>query len=286
MTAANKQHCDAAVSTLLDQSVEKRISYIYEDWHINLPNAVALSKRIKELARHPSRIRPKSMLVLAHSGMGKTYISQDVLSDFPVAKNEQYGTTCRPVLYCEVEPATTVQKLLCTIAAAADIPVHTIEARNLQAHVANQLRAANLRLIMVDEIQSLLHVPRTVAQNCCDLLKWLSNVTRRPVVAMGTPDAVELFNRDRQLSSRFRRQDLPRWGVGPELQAFVRTILMQLPLRSPWDPKLLKQDALIRLVELTEGTTGSIIELFKEAAVASLMDGREGLNSEDLFPMG
>ena len=280
------QYNDPAIAKFLEGPSEERIAFLAADWKFDLPASRLLETKLLRLIDYPDRDRPRCMLVLGYSGMGKTHVARQVRNFHPSNQNDPKGIVERPVLYFQVEPKPTVYGILCAAAEAADIPVRNVEQRNLHSHIKHQLEALELRMVIVDEVQTLLNVKPHVAQPCCDLLKWFGNITRRPVVALGTPDAVSLFNRDPQLKSRFRRFELPRWELSTELQQFVKAILMRLPLKLPWDPKLLEEEGLRQILKYSDRTTGGILDCLKEAAIDAIFDGRESITVKDLQSMG
>lgn len=76
------------------------------------------------------------------------------------------------------------------------------------------------------------------------------------------------------------------WQLGGAFQSFVKTILMQLPMKEPWDERLLSEAGLQGILEFTDGITGEVIQSIKGGAVDALKAGRESIRLEDVMSVG
>lgn len=276
------EHVVEAVRPWLSEPVEKRISLAEQDRWFEVSTVGPVLRMAQRLVHQPDRLRPRCMLVAARSGMGKTALVHELIRRFPLKQDGKNGVTAIPVLHCELEPPAHPNKLYAAVGNALGLPLDTVQPKDVPSIIKLQLKEFDVRAIAIDELGLLAHSNIKVARDCCNILKWLGNVTQRPIIGLGTPEIVPIFSRDTQLSSRFRRWEIPIWTIGTALQSFVKTQLMHLPLREPWEPEILERPGLSLLVKNSDGTTNGIVEILRNAAVDILSEGRERLCLEDI----
>lgn len=135
------------------------------------------------------------------------------------------------------------------------------------------LREIGTRMLMIDEINSVLVGSARQQRQFLQLLRFLSNELQVAIVCAGVPEARFALRSDPQLRSRVADVALPPWIDGPELRAFVALLVQGLPLRrpSPVDSTPLRR----LLVERSGGITLSICRAIERAGAAAIRDGRE-----------
>ena len=142
------------------------------------------------------------------------------------------------------------------------------------------LRELGTRMLMVDEINSVL--VGSARQQCyfLQLLRFLSNELQIAIVCAGVPEARFALLSDPQLRSRVVDVALEPWTAGPELAAFIALLVQSLPLRrpSPVDSAKLRR----LLVERSGGITLSICRALERAAAAAIRTGQECIDSPGL----
>jgi chromosomal replication initiation ATPase DnaA len=129
------------------------------------------------------------------------------------------------------------------------------------------------RMLMIDEINSILVGSARQQRYFLQLLRFLSNELQVALVCAGVPEARMALFADPQLRSRFAEATLEPWTAGPELAAFVALLVQGLPLRkpSPIDSGKLRR----RLVDRSDGITQSICRALERAGIAAIQSGRE-----------
>ena len=124
------------------------------------------------------------------------------------------------------------------------------------------MRAVGIRLLIIDEVHNLLGATARRQRELLNLLRFLGNELRIPLVCLGTRDAYLAIRSDDQLENRFHPLLLPRWEEGEELARLLASFETVLPLREP------SQLAAAPLRELilrrSEGTIGEIALLLAE----------------------
>ncbi len=108
-------------------------------------------------------------------------------------------------------------------------------------------------------------------------LKNLMNELKRPLVLVGTKDALIATETDYQISSRFPPQILSTWTFDKNYLSFLHAYEKTLPLRKPSD--LVKQkDLIVKILEYSEGYLGEIVAILKELAVLAIKTGKESID--------
>ena len=129
------------------------------------------------------------------------------------------------------------------------------------------------RVLVIDEINSILAGTARQQRLFLQLLRFLSNDLKMALICVGVPEARHALLSDAQLRSRFCDIELPLWRADADLQTFVTRLVTGLPLRrpSPIDsPKLRRL-----LVERSGGITICICRAIEKAAIAAIRSGRE-----------
>jgi hypothetical protein len=139
--------------------------------------------------------------------------------------------------------------------------------------VCRLLAEVGARVLVVDEINSVLAGTARQQRLFLQLLRFLSNELCIGLVCAGVPEARHALLSDPQLRSRFAEVELQPWEAGPGLQLFVNRIVQGLPLRLPSavdSPHLCR-----RLAERSGGITLAIRRALERAAVAAIRSGEE-----------
>jgi hypothetical protein len=113
-----------------------------------------------------------------------------------------------------------------------------------------------------------------------NLLRFLGNELRIPIVGVGTREAYLAIRSEDQLENRFEPFILPVWREGKEFMALLASFAVSFPLRRPSD---LQSTELARsILARTEGTIGEISTLLTHAAIAAIESGEEAINAKTL----
>jgi hypothetical protein len=99
-------------------------------------------------------------------------------------------------------------------------------------------------------------------------IKYLANELRMSIVAAGTYVALHVMRYDPQIASRFEQMELPLWAESEEFRRFVAGLIRTLPVRS-WE-KALDRRFIEYTVELTDGVTGRVVDLLRQAAAHAM----------------
>jgi type II secretory pathway predicted ATPase ExeA len=255
-----------------------RIAHIRAERWVQHAAADRVLGYLHEALVQPQRDRMENILLVGESGMGKTMLIRKFERQTAVPFDDRAGTQRRPVVvmlmpHQPIETRFFDQLLLALNAPSAG---HFIRGFALQEPAVRLLQELGTRVVVIDELNSLLAGTARQQRVFLQLLRFLSNELCLAFVGVGVPEARHALLSDSQLRSRFTDIELPPWSLGDDLRDFVTRLTWSLPLRSPSpvdSPKLRRL-----LVERTGGITLGICKAFERAAVAAIRDGRERLD--------
>jgi hypothetical protein len=131
-------------------------------------------------------------------------------------------------------------------------------------------------MLMIDEVQHLLSGSYRQQRQALNLIKSLGNQLRVPIVALGTPDALQVIRTDPQVQSRFWTFEMTRWREDNELRALLATIETVLPLRRR--SGLHDQAILKLLLAHSGGITRDLFRIIIYAAETAVRSGTERID--------
>lgn len=142
------------------------------------------------------------------------------------------------------------------------------------------LRAVGVRVVVIDELHNVLGGRGETRREFLNLLRFLGNELRIPLVGVGTRDAYLAIRSDPQLENRFAPFLLPMWEPGDETVALLASFAASFPLQQP--SPLATPEMATYLLTRCEGTIGELAQLLTEVATIALETGQESINQQTL----
>lgn len=286
MSGEGYRHLHPEVRALAELPDEQRIAAVLAERWIANPAATRVLQALQEALDQPRRDRMENLLVVAESGMGKTMLIRKFARENAGGVNGRTGVRRMPVVMMLMPPEPTERDFFARLLAAIGAPLTT--GRSSDARGAGPQREATCRLLgevgtrllVIDEINSVLAGTARQQRLFLQLLRFLSNELGLALVCTGIPEARHALLSDAQLRSRFGEEELPPWVAGPDLQDFVNRIVQGLPLRRPSPVQSARLCGL--LAERTGGITLHIRRVLERAAVAAIRSGQEYIDQAGL----
>jgi len=141
----------------------------------------------------------------------------------------------------------------------------------LRHRIRDLARQLEVRMLIIDEIHSLLAGTFREQRIILNAIRFLANDLRIPLVCLGTEEAALMT--DQQLADRFAAAELPPWERGAAFEQLLLSFESILPLRRPSEFRDSKMHQ--RILSLTEGVLGRICRLLETAAVEAIRSGEE-----------
>ena len=279
MTGADLTHLHPGVQQLALADDAVRLEAIRaKRWITHQPAAQVLAS-LTEALEQPPGDRMENLLLVAESGMGKTMLLRKFQRDHARPRDTASGVQPHPVVLVRTAEDPSEEAFFVQILKAVGAPLDLSRRRHrvgLRETSFRILREVGTRMLMIDEINSILVGSARQQRYFLQLLRFLSNELQIAIVCAGVPEARFALLSDPQLRSRVADIALEPWTVGPELQAFVTMLVQGLPLRQPSPVDSAKLRRL--LVARSGGITLSICRALERAGAAAIRNGQERID--------
>ena len=258
----------------------ERLHYVRADRWIGYPRATAALDRLEELLAWPGKQRMPNLLLIGATNNGKSMIIEMFRRlHAPVSEADRERI---PVLVVQMPSEPTVIRFYTGLLAALGAPLRPRQRlAELEQRTLGLLRAVGVRMLVIDELHNVLAGRADARREFLNLIRFLGNELRIPLVGVGTREAYLAIRSDDKLENRFEPFTLPRWepdGLGCSLLA---SFAASFPLRRP-SPIATPQMARYLLTRC-EGTIGELAHLLTDAAVAGIESGEEAITQTTLL---
>lgn len=275
----NLAHLPADVRPVALLEAEARIAHIRAERWIQHAAADRLLGYLQEAFDQPSRERMENVLLLGESGMGKTMLIRKFERQNAGCFDDATGVQRRPVVVMLMPPQPTEPEFFNRVLEAIEAPSAGFWSHGgqLRASATRLLREVGTRVLVLDEINSVLAGTARQQRLFLQLLRFLSNDLRLALIGVGVPEARHALLSDAQLHSRFSDIELPPWTPGEDLRDFVTRLVWSLPLRRPSPVDSAKLRA--KLAERSGGVTLGICKAVERAAITAIRTGQERIEA-------
>lgn len=175
----------------------------------------------------------------------------------------------------------SVPRFYATLLSALGAPVRPrLRIAELEQLALRLLRQVGARMLIIDELHNVLAGRDASRREFLNLLRFLGNELRIPLVGVGTKDAYMAIRSDGQLENRFEPFALPLWVEGNDTLSLLASFASSFPLRRP--SAIATADSARYLLARSEGTIGELARLLTDAALAAVDSGEEAINHRTL----
>lgn len=257
-----------------NSSAKDRIDYLRSDKWIGYPKANEIIKALRELLHHPKVIRMPNLLITGSTNNGKTMIIERFIRDFPAEDNTEEETAIVPIVYIQAPPTPDVNEFYNQILRSLFALFRPKDHKSKkQIQVLNLLDRLNTRMLIIDEIQHILAGHTEKQRNFLNVIKFIGNELKIPIVALGTKDALRAIHTDPQLANRFDIVKLDTWELSNDYRRLLVSFESILPLKKK--SNLGNKDIAIKIRSMTDGLIGEIKRLIEKAAIMAIEGGEE-----------
>lgn len=273
------KHVHADVQSVMLKTDKERIQFMdYPRW-IGYSRAKLIMETLESHLVKPKKPRMESLLIIGDSNNGKTTLIRRFYDLHGQALIDEDGKTSRPVILVESPPKTDEKSLYIAILQQfITLYRSTDNSDKLCYQVINLFKECQVKMLILDEIHSLLTGTPVKQRIVMNVLKHLSNQLNIPIIGVGTQDALMILHTDPQHASRFTVADLSKWKFDREFASLLASFELFLPLKNP---SLLKsKDIAERIYSISEGNLGNVHELLKACATEAIKSGKEKIDLE------
>ncbi|MCA1325777.1 TniB family NTP-binding protein [Herbaspirillum sp. alder98] len=246
--------------------------------------SVAMSSIRTMAANCKAEKRGDSMLVLAGSGAGKTYLADRIQQLMPRDDSGEISKV-RSVMF-KIPPAPTQRGLASELLRALGDPKPKGTAADMLDRIGTLLRHVETEIIFIDDVQDI--PERRGQKGVLQLGNWIRDLIDKSkclVVLLGTPSAAEVVTTNAQLrrrSMKHLRIEYFSMDKAEDIRCFLR-FLSELDKALPLAElsKLDESTMAWRIYCATNGVMSVINKLVTEAVCVAVEHKREALTSDD-----
>jgi hypothetical protein len=237
----------------------------------------ALARLETLFSDEPGKLRPQNLLIVGPSNNGKTMIAEKFHRAHPRRVSDDGEHEVIPVLMVQMPAVATANRLHTALQMTLGTPVGFYGRHDLrEALTLRLMRTVGVRMLMIDEVHNLLGATAMRQREMLNLLRFIGNDLRIPIVCLGIRDAYLAIRSDDQLENRFHPLLLPLWEAGEEFARLLASFETVLPLR---EPSHLSTAPLYELIlRRSEGTIGEIAALLASATATALLNSEERID--------
>lgn len=258
---------------------QERIRHVRAERWIGYPRALVALERLETLFAWPSRQRMPNLLLLGPTNNGKSLLIEKFRRSHPPAVLPDREDL--PVLCVQMPSEPSISRFYMAVLAALGAPlIPRQRLPDLERLALTLLRAVGVRMLVIDELHNILAAHHGGRREFLNLLRFLGNELRIPLVGVGTREAYLAIRSDDQLENRFAPMVLPLWEADEETCSLLASFAAAFPLRRP--SGIGTPDMARYLLTRSEGTIGELAQLLAAAAVAAIESGDEAIDRRTL----
>jgi Bacterial TniB protein len=208
-------HLHPAAQQIARLPDEERLRYVRADRWIGYTRASAALARLETLFAWPVKQRMPNLLLIGPTNNGKSMIIEKFRRSHPPISHEDREEI--PVLVVQMPSEPSVGRFYTALLVALGAPIRSrYRVADLEQLVLRLLRSAGVRMLVIDELHNVLGGRGDTRREFLNLLRFLGNELRIPLVGVGIRDAYLAIRADDQLENRFAPLTLPHWEAGAE----------------------------------------------------------------------
>jgi hypothetical protein len=272
-------HLTSAAQKIALLPDNERIQRIRSDRWIGYPRAVEAINHLEDLFSWPTKQRMPNLLIIGPTNNGKSMIIEKFRRIHPPISKEDRENI--PVLSVQMPSEPSISRFYTVLLSTIGAPIRPRQRLAELEHIALKLlRTIEVRVLIIDELHNVLAGKGNNQREFLNLLRFLGNELRIPLVGVGTYEAYLAIRSDDQLENRFEPMILPLWEEGDDLYSLLASFVSALPLRHR---SLISTPHMARyLLTRSEGTIGELARLLTSAAIAAVESGEEAINTRTL----
>nr|WP_206427694.1 TniB family NTP-binding protein [Gulosibacter massiliensis] len=273
-------HLHASARAVAQLPAKERVRHVRADRWIGYSRATAALERLETLYVWPGKQRMPNLLLIGPTNNGKSMIIEKFRRLHPTTSHSDREQM--PVLAVQMPSEPSVIRFYVALLAAMGAPLRPRQRlADLEQTALTLLRAVGVRVLVIDELHNLLAGRGETRREFLNLIRFLGNELRIPLVGVGTREAYLAIRSDDQLENRFEPFTLPRWESNEETRTLLASFAAAFPLRRP--STIATEDMARYLLSRSEGTIGELTHLLTDAAVAAIESGEEAINQRTLL---
>lgn len=273
-------HLHPAARRLAQLPAAERLRHVRADRWIGYTRATRALDQLETLFGWPARQRMPNLLVIGPTNNGKSMIIEKFRRAHPPLSHPDHEEI--PVLVVQMPSEPSVTRFYTALLAAMGAPLRPRQrVAELEQLALRLLREGHVRMLVLDELHNVLAGRGESRREFLNLVRFLGNELRIPLVGAGTREAYLAIRSDDQLENRFAPLTLPRWQADEEACSLLASFAASFPLRRP--SRIATPEMASYLLTRSEGTIGELAHLLTGAAVEAIESGEEAITQRVLL---
>ena len=273
----DNSHLDPNVEPMLELPRHERAALMLGEKFIQHDRLKPILEHVEFLLRRPPETRAAGLIVSGAPGSGKTMIANWLKKKFSPTPSGNGQPAQMPVLGISMTGAREAKILFNRSLEQLGVPeINRYTMSDRERMVLKVCRTANVRLLVLDELQDVLSSTPRQQRIALDTIKLLMNELMVPILALGTSQAPTAMQVDEHLNARFDHRTLPIWKREPELANLLCALERMLPLAEP--SQLASLPLTAKLLSLSGGVLGRMMRLVCHAGAHALEEGKERID--------
>lgn len=267
---------------LLDQSNEERIARIRRERWIGYPAATKAVERLTALLTWPARQRMPNLLIIGPTNNGKSMIVERFRRLHTPTTDSDAEIEAIPIVAMQMPADPSASRFYGMLLSTVGVPLKYSGRRTqaLEHQALGILRTVGARMLLIDELHNVLAGSPKAQREFLNLLRFLGNELRIPIVGVGTKEAYLAIRSDDQLENRFEPLVLPQWKSDENMRSLLASFSEAFPLKRK--SHLGTKEMAEYVISRTDGTIGEIAKFLSAAAILAIETGEEALTSKIL----
>lgn len=264
------------------RSKTERILAVQTERVVLHPKLAEAVNRVLWMIKQKPRSRAPGLIVTGPTNSGKTTLGNWILNAYSQLSPSSFIDNIRPcAVMIELSGLTTQRGVYGRILEQIHAPVDShARLADRELVVTMTLRNINCRLLILDEAQDILKTSERDQQRVLDAIKFLMNSLKLPILALGVEKAGKSFDIDQHLRARFSEIKLPSWKDDDDLIDLLASLEPLLLLQG--DLNLRTREIVRKLLELSGGKLGYIVDILRNAAIEGINSGAETITPDML----
>ncbi len=272
------KHLDSKTKLFVEKStLEERIKATRKFKWIGYTAASKTMNKLEELISYPKSHRMPNLLLVGDSNNGKTAILSRFDQKYLAHIDEETGRLSCPCLFIQAPPEPDEKRFYNSILEKLFAPHKTSEKiDSRQRRVISLLKELEVKILVIDEIHHVLAGSPSKQRLFLNVLKYLSNELKIPLVCSGTRLAFNAIQSDQQLANRFEPKVLHRWVNDKEFKRLLLSFERLLPLKK--ESLLIENTISSKILSLSDGLIGEVSKILELSTILAIQNGKEKID--------
>lgn len=275
------KHIHEKFRHIATMSNEERIKFIDTPRWFGYDKASRVIENMQGLMNMVQQHRMPNLLIIGDSNNGKTTIIKQFVKRFGDSYIDDDLNLVVPVISIQAPPSVSEKDLYVALIDALSLPYNISNSTTkFRYQVVHSLLETQVKIIVIDEIHSMLTGTARQQRQIMNTIKYLCNQLQIPIVLSGTKDAVRILHTDPQHASRFDVAELLLWKNDREFRKLVSTFEHVLPLKNA--SNLIEPAKLNLIHSISGGCIGNVKRLMIECAKEAIISGAEEITIKSI----